>query len=106
MNQVDLIPCFLRSARMRRAPTRPNSPRDIGVGEVNPRAIQPDTASKSKVRQTIRLAIADAPLARWIVNIWLAGSASAKLSGHNLARISARLARLPATGTASLEQIS
>ena len=43
---------------MRRAPTRPNSPRDIGVGEVNPRAIQPDTASKSKVRQTIRLAIA------------------------------------------------
>ena len=37
---------------MRAAPTTPNSPRDMGVGVVSPRAIQPDTVSKSKVRQT------------------------------------------------------
>src|SRR5262252_8021241 len=58
MNQVALMPYSASSARIRRAPTRPNSPRDIGVGEVKPRAIQGETASKSKVRQTMRQAMA------------------------------------------------
>jgi hypothetical protein len=61
MNQVDLMPCFPRSARTRRAPTSPNSPRDIGDGVTRPRAMKPDTASKSNVRQAIRFAIVDAP---------------------------------------------
>src|SRR5437899_12541381 len=60
MNQVALMSYSASSARIRRAPTRPNSPRDIGVGEVRPREIQPETASKSKVRQTMRLAMARA----------------------------------------------
>jgi hypothetical protein len=39
---------------MRGAPTwGPNSPLEIGLGEVIPRAIQPEIASKSNVRQTI-----------------------------------------------------
>ena len=38
---------------MRRAPTRPNSPRETGVGVVMPRAVKPDQTSKSKVRQAI-----------------------------------------------------
>src|SRR5947209_11295403 len=37
---------------MRGTATAPNSPREIGVGEVSPRAIMPDMASKSKVMQT------------------------------------------------------
>src|SRR5437660_6455276 len=53
MNQVEGMPCFLSSARMRAAPITPNSPRDIGVGVVMPRAIQPDIASKSKLMQTM-----------------------------------------------------
>jgi hypothetical protein len=57
INQVDLMSYFFSSARIRRAPIRPNSPRDMGVGVVRPRAIQIETASKSKVRQTIRLGI-------------------------------------------------
>src|SRR5215475_8602259 len=57
MNQVALMPYSASRARIRRAPTRPNSPRDIGVGEVKPRAIQGETASKSKVRQTMRRAM-------------------------------------------------
>jgi hypothetical protein len=35
----------------------PNSPREIGEGEVIPREIQPEMASKSKVRQTMCLLI-------------------------------------------------
>src|SRR3954462_10725604 len=39
---------------MRGTPTcGPNSPREIGLGEVMPREIQPEIASKSNVRQTI-----------------------------------------------------
>jgi len=34
----------------------PNSPREIGVGDVMPREIKPDIASKSNVKQTICLA--------------------------------------------------
>src|SRR5665213_975159 len=37
---------------MRGAAAAPNSPRDIGVGLVKPRAIIPDIASKSKLMQT------------------------------------------------------
>ena len=39
--------------RMRRAPTRPNSPRESAVGVVMPRAMNPDCVSKSKLRQTM-----------------------------------------------------
>ena len=46
---------FLEQRRIRFAPTTPNSPREIGVGVVMPRAAQPDIASKSKVRQAIYL---------------------------------------------------
>src|SRR5881396_3091342 len=53
MNQVEGMPCFLSSARMRTAPITPNSPRDTGVGVVMPRAIQPEIASKSKLMQTM-----------------------------------------------------
>jgi hypothetical protein len=35
----------------------PNSPREIGPGVVIPRAIHPESASKSKVRDAIALAI-------------------------------------------------
>ena len=52
-NQVARMPCDLSSARMRRAPISPNSPRDSGVGVVMPRAMKPDWVSKSKVRQTM-----------------------------------------------------
>ena len=47
----------MEHARIRSAPTTPNSPREIGVGVVMPRAIQPDKASKSNVRQTIWVAM-------------------------------------------------
>jgi hypothetical protein len=40
---------------MRSAPTRPNSPRETGVGVDRPRAVQPDQTSKSKVRQAMCL---------------------------------------------------
>src|SRR5579885_2268582 len=53
MNQVERMPWRSRSARMRGAATTPNSPREIGVGVVMPRAMKPEIASKSKVRQTI-----------------------------------------------------
>src|SRR3982074_2788986 len=57
MNQVAGTPCFLGSARMRAAPITPNSPRDTGVGVVMPRAIQPESASKSKLMQTMCFAM-------------------------------------------------
>ena len=53
MNQVARIPEDFSKARMRRAPTRPNSPRESGVGVVMPRAMKPDWVSKSKVRHTM-----------------------------------------------------
>ena len=54
MNQVLLMPCFFSSASRRGAPTRgPNYPREIHDGEVWPRAMKPEIASKSKVRQTM-----------------------------------------------------
>ncbi len=53
VNQVALMPFALSRARMRCAPTRPNSPRDSGVGVVMPREMKPDWVSKSKVRQTM-----------------------------------------------------
>src|SRR5690348_9424315 len=56
-NQVDGISKRLSSANRRSAPTTPNSPREIGVGEVSPREMKPDKASKSKVRQTMCRAI-------------------------------------------------
>jgi len=34
------------------ATSAPNSPRDMGVGDVMPRAMKPDIASKSKVIHT------------------------------------------------------
>ena len=44
----------LESSSRRGTPTcGPNSPREIGLGEVMPRAIQPEIASKSNVRQTM-----------------------------------------------------
>ena len=52
-NQVAAMPEAFSKSRMRRAPTRPNSPRDSGVGVVMPRAMKPDWVSKSKVRQTM-----------------------------------------------------
>src|SRR4051812_6943388 len=46
--------CLARSSSTRGTPTSgPNSPREIGLGEVMPRAIQPEIASKSNVRQTM-----------------------------------------------------
>jgi hypothetical protein len=43
----------LSSASNRGTPTcGPNSPLEIGLGEIMPREIQPEIASKSKVRQT------------------------------------------------------
>jgi hypothetical protein len=53
MNQVLRSRRDFNSARMRRAPVSPNSPRDSGVGLVMPRAMKPDWVSKSKVRQTM-----------------------------------------------------
>jgi hypothetical protein len=47
------MPCRRRRSKMRGTATRPNSPREIGVGVVNPRAMKPVIASKSKVRQTM-----------------------------------------------------
>ena len=52
-NHVALMLRDFSIARMRCAPVSPNSPRDIGVCEVMPRAMKPDCVSKSKVRQTI-----------------------------------------------------
>jgi hypothetical protein len=47
---------FLSSFSRRGAPTRgPNSPRDIQVAVVCPRAMKPEMPSKSNVRQTICL---------------------------------------------------
>ena len=46
---------------MRAVPTTPNSPREIGVGERAPWEMKPETASKSKVRQAICLAIVLTP---------------------------------------------
>ncbi len=57
MKNVVLIPRSASSPRMRRAPTAPNSPREMGVGDVAPRKIEDDMASKSKVRQTRRRGI-------------------------------------------------
>src|SRR5216683_1086536 len=57
MNQVAGMPCFSNSARMRAAPITPNSPRDSGVGVVMPRAIQPESASKSKLMQAMCFAM-------------------------------------------------
>src|ERR1035437_6173394 len=52
MYQEARIRFFFSSARMRGVATSaPNSPRDTGVGEVMPRAMKPDIASKSKVKQ-------------------------------------------------------
>ena len=52
------IAYFASSASSRGAPTRgPNSPREIQPGEVWPRAMKPEMPSKSKVRQTICLAM-------------------------------------------------
>src|SRR3970040_1596132 len=54
MNQVLLMPYFLSNASSRGAPARgPNSPREIQDGEIWPRAMKPEIASKSNVRQTI-----------------------------------------------------
>ena len=54
MNQVLFIPYFSSSASSRGAPTRaPNSPREIQEGVVCPRAMNPEMASKSKVKQTM-----------------------------------------------------
>src|SRR6185295_1339571 len=44
---------FARSFSIRGTATAPNSPREIGVGLVRPRAMKPDMASKSKVMQTM-----------------------------------------------------
>src|SRR5882724_12509378 len=52
-NQVARRPEDLSKARIRRAPTRPNSPRESGVGVVMPRAMKPDWVSKSNVRHTM-----------------------------------------------------
>src|SRR5690242_21900412 len=53
VNHVLRRPRDLRNARMRRAPTSPNSPRESAVGVVMPRAMRPDWVSKSKVRHTM-----------------------------------------------------
>ena len=53
MNQVERMARDLSMARIRGAATRPNSPRDSGVGVVMPRAMKADWVSKSKVRQTM-----------------------------------------------------
>src|SRR5271170_1017388 len=52
MNQVVGISKRFITSRMRAEATTPNSPREIGVGVVMPREMNPDRASKSKVRQT------------------------------------------------------
>src|SRR5262249_37641798 len=52
-NQVARMPWDLSKARIRRAPIRPNSPRESAVGLVMPRAMKPDCVSKSKLRQTM-----------------------------------------------------
>src|SRR5688572_32458758 len=52
------MPYFPSSFRRRGAPTRgPNSPREIHVAVVWPRAMKPEMPSKSNVRQTICLLI-------------------------------------------------
>src|SRR5690242_14091176 len=53
VNHVLRRPRDLRNARIRRAPTSPNSPRESAVRVVMPRAMKPDWVSKSKVRQTM-----------------------------------------------------
>ena len=53
MNQVAGMSRCPNSLSSRSAPTAPNSPREIGVGVVWPRAMNSDKASKSNVRQTI-----------------------------------------------------
>src|ERR1700716_2142908 len=58
MSQEVSILYFFSSASSRGVATSaPNSPRDTGVGDVMPRAINPDIASKSNVKQTICLAM-------------------------------------------------
>ena len=52
MNQVEGMPNLASSASSRSVPTVPKSPREIIVGVVAPRAIDPDVLSRSKVRQT------------------------------------------------------
>ncbi|MNC90400.1 hypothetical protein D3C83_64920 [compost metagenome] len=48
------MPYSRSKERMRGSATfGPNSPRDMGVGDVMPRAIHPDIASKSKVRHAM-----------------------------------------------------
>ena len=47
MNQVARMARDLSMARIRGAATRPNSPRDSGVGVVMPRAMKADWVSKS-----------------------------------------------------------
>src|SRR5688572_27567324 len=54
MNQVLLMRYFFSSAISRGMPTRgPYSPREIHDGDVWPRAMKPEIASKSKVKQTM-----------------------------------------------------
>src|SRR5689334_20144735 len=62
MNQVAWMLWLASNARMRSAPTAPNSPCEIGVGEVIPRASQSESASKSNVRQTRWRDMVDSPL--------------------------------------------
>src|SRR3954465_6084438 len=52
MNHVVFTEFFFSKARIRSLATTPNSPREIAVGVVMPRAMNPDIASKSKARQT------------------------------------------------------
>ena len=53
INYVDVMSYFFCKDTIRCAPIMPNSPRDIGVGVILPRAMWPDITSKSKVRHTI-----------------------------------------------------
>src|SRR5688572_21220547 len=52
MKNVACTRYFASSARIRGIAMAPNSPREIGVGLVIPRAMKPDIASKSKPRVT------------------------------------------------------
>src|SRR5688572_13410251 len=56
MKKVDLIPRRSSSRRIRGTATAPNSPREMGVGDVIPRCIHRDGPSKSNERQTYPLA--------------------------------------------------
>jgi hypothetical protein len=55
MNHVALIRFSPSRSSNRSAATAPNSPLDMGVGVIMPRAIHKDRASKSNVRQTMCL---------------------------------------------------